>query len=135
MLFAGACGREETAPAKAAAAPVASAAPPKAGPAPQQVAAVHDIAGLVPPGVQPRPGEPLEAGEVALAFDSRESPDRLRAWYRASARGGAIRLGSELDEGAEYVIEGTHRSGGAFTIRLAPGAGGGTTAILLMTPR
>lgn len=75
------------------------------------------------------------SGEVeTIAFDSRDPPARLLAWYRSNERG--FRLGSELQEGAEYVLSGaTATPDRDVTIRLAPGRNGGTSGVLLFTDR
>ena len=69
-----------------------------------------------------------------ISFDSRNPPSRLLAWYRGAER--EFRIGSELQEGAEYVLSGsTHAPARDFTIRLAPGRSGGTSGMILFTDR
>jgi hypothetical protein len=89
---------------------------------------------LLPPkaviGSDPDPRAP------ALTFQTREEPGRLLDWFRATGNGTDFVLETEMQEGAEYVFSGRAReSGEVFTIRVAPGANGGTTGILLVAPR
>ena len=88
---------------------------------------------LLPPDAVIGSDSPTGDAET-IAFDSRNPPSRLLAWYRAEER--EFRLGSELQEGAEYVLSGsTVAPGRDFTIRLAPGRNGGTSGMLLFTDR
>jgi hypothetical protein len=90
-------------------------------------------ADLLPPDAVIGSDSPTGEAET-IAFDSRDPPVRLRAWYRSADRG--FRLGSELQEGAEYVLTGSTRTPDRhFTIRLAPGRNRGTTGMLLFTDR
>ena len=69
-----------------------------------------------------------------ISFDSRNPPSRLLAWYRGAER--EFRIGSELQEGAEYVLSGSTRAPDRdFTVRLAPGRSGGTSGMILFTDR
>ncbi|WP_166038389.1 hypothetical protein [Sphingosinicella sp. YJ22] len=90
-------------------------------------------ADLLPPDAVIGGDSQTEDAET-IAFDSRNPPSRLLAWYRAEERD--FRLGSELQEGAEYVLSGsTDAPDRDFTIRLAPGRNGGTSGMLLFTDR
>lgn len=87
---------------------------------------------LVPPravlGADPDPRAP------ALVFQSREKPEQLLDWFRATGNGADFALETELQEGAEHVFSGRVRAtGGAYTVRIAPGANGGTTGLVLIT--
>jgi hypothetical protein len=132
-----ACGQDGT-DRQTAAAP-AQPSPPvptteSATPPPATLPGEH--AGLVPPGAAVAPAQALEPGEIALAYNSREAPARLAAWYRTNARRGAFTLASEMNEGSEHVLSGETKSPrGDFTVRLAPGERGGTAAIVLITGR
>jgi len=86
---------------------------------------------LLPPAAGVGGDSPTGDAET-IAFDSRNPPSQLLAWYRAEER--EFRLGSELQEGAEYVLSGsTVAPDRDFTIRLAPGRNGGTSGMLLFT--
>jgi len=87
---------------------------------------------LVPKGAvlgsDPDPDAP------SLIFQARAGPARLLGWLRATANGADFVLESELQEGEEHVLSGRVReTGEAFTVRLAPGAGGGTTGMVMVT--
>lgn len=99
--------------------------------------------GLVYPGstftgmhVQGRDGGNGDGdGEVEMRFTSGDAPDRLAAWYRDPARGDRVRVASAQRQGNGFVISGTGRDGERFTVNLAPRAGGGTEARLLLADR
>ena len=89
---------------------------------------------LVPPGSaigsDPDPQSP------SIVFLSPRLPARLLDWVRATANSEDFVLDSEMEEGAEHVFNGRMReSDQGFTVRLAPGANGGTTGVVLVTPR
>jgi hypothetical protein len=135
----GACGteaaKEETAssPARAPATPAISGTAPAPGEIPSRRPTPLE-AKLLPPkaviGADPDPRAPT------LVFESREKPDQLLDWLRATANGADFVLESEMQEGAEHVFSGRARaSDEVFTVRIAPGVNGGTTGILLVAPR
>ena len=69
-------------------------------------------------------------------FTSRQAPATLLAWYRRGGDARAFTVGGELQEGAEDVLNGTlHRPRATFSVRLAPGPGGGTDGVLLLDRR
>ena len=108
--------------------PSANALPPL-----QETARVAERADLLPPGAVIGGDSPSGEAE-AIAFDSRNPPSRLLAWYRSPNRD--FRIGSELREGAEYVLAGSSREPDRdFTVRLAPGRTGGTSGMILFTDR
>ena len=75
-------------------------------------------------------------GEVEIRFTSGDAPDRVVAWYRDSARGDDFTVQAARQEGGGFVVSGTGRSDGEpFTLRIAPGEGGGTEARLLLSDR
>jgi hypothetical protein len=81
-------------------------------------------------GADPDPSAP------SLVFQARGTPARLLGWLRATANGADFVLESELQEGDEHVLSGRVRdTGEAFTVRIAPGAGGGTTGVVMVTAR
>ena len=90
-------------------------------------------ADLLPPDAVIGGDSPTSDAET-ITFDSRNPPSRLLAWYRSDERG--FRLGSDLQEGAEYVLSGsTGVPDRDFTVRLAPGRSGGTSGMILFTDR
>lgn len=90
-------------------------------------------ADLLPPDAVIGSDSPSRDTET-ISFDSSNPPSRLLAWYRGAERG--FRIGSELQEGAEYVLSGSTRGPQRdFTIRLAPGRTGGTSGMILFKDR
>lgn len=127
LLLAG-CGGDPQAPG-AQDAGAAAAAPTV--PAPR---AAHIQRRLIPPraviGSDPDPRPSV------LVFSAREPPARLLDWFRGTANGADFVLESEMQEGAEHVFSGRVReTGEAFTVRIAPGNTGGTTGMVMVTPR
>ena len=99
----------------------------------QETVRVAERADLLPPGAVIGSDSPSGDAEV-IAFDSRTPPPLLLAWYRSPDRD--FRIGSELQEGAEYVLAGSSRAPKRdFTVRLAPGRTGGTSGMILFTDR
>lgn len=91
-----------------------------------------ETAGLLPPRAEMVPATPID-GAVAFAYRTPDAPATVARWYRASR---AFNLQSELNEGGEHVLSGTvARPAGDFSVRLAAHSGGGTTAMVLVTPR
>jgi hypothetical protein len=126
-----ACGADEAWPANQPQQnlPQTAAAPPQFQ---EQVNAVHGR-GLIPPGAVIGSDSPT-GDAVSITFQTREQPERVAAWYRSPDRASDFRLTSELREGAEQVLGGsTLRPAGEFTVRMAPGIGGGTTGTILIT--
>ena len=72
-------------------------------------------------------------GDVELRFSTGDEIGRVAAWYRDPARGDTFSIASDSAEGAGFVISGTgRRDNERFTLRIAPRAGGGTEARLLL---
>jgi hypothetical protein len=81
-------------------------------------------------------GADNDANAAMLVFSTHEAPARLLDWFRATANGADFVLETEMQEGAEHVFSGRARaSGEAFTVRIAPGASGGTTGMIMVTAR
>jgi hypothetical protein len=120
-----------------AAAPTAGGGATPGGPASGEIAARRASrieAKLVPPrsvlGSDPDPKSP------GLVFQAQEAPAKLLDWFRATGNGADFVLESEMQEGAEHVFSGRVRATGeAFTVRIAPGASGGTTGMVMVTAR
>ncbi len=71
-------------------------------------------------------------GEVEMRFTTGDAPDNVVAWYRDPARGGEVRIASAQRQGNGFVITGTGSDGQRFTVTIAPRAGGGSEARLLL---
>lgn len=131
------CREQAGPPEMAQAPPAADGGGARQVPAPGEIPARRASrieAKLVPPravlGSDPDPKSP------GLVFQAKEEPARLLDWLCATANGADFVLESELQEGAEHVFSGRVRATGeAFTVRVAPGANGGTTGIIMVTPR
>ncbi len=109
----------------------ASEAAPAVAPRVEEVRTA-ETAGLVPPRAQVVPASRVE-GAIAFAYRSPDAPAEVAGWYRAAS---GLNLHSEMDEGGEHVLSGTTaRPAGDFSVRLAAQSGGGTTAMVLVTPR
>lgn len=81
-------------------------------------------------------GEPKAGGDGAdIGFTSADAPDKLLAWYRDPARAKEFTLVSEGREGDAVVLNGRTTGSDTFTLRLAPGAGGGTEGKLAVRDR
>ena len=81
-------------------------------------------------------GDSPSGDAETITFESSNPPARLLDWYHDGQRG--FRIGSEMQEGAEYVLSGSTRAPAGerhFTIRLAPGRSGGTSGMILFTDR
>jgi len=79
-----------------------------------------------------RPGS--DTDEVELRFSTGDEIGRVAAWYRDPERRGSFTIATDNVEGAGFVIAGTgRRDGERFTLRIAPRAGGGTEARLLLS--
>lgn len=73
---------------------------------------------------------------VEIRFTSADAPDRVAAWYRDSARAGDFAIRSASSVGNSQVISGiTSGEEDPFTLRLNPGASGGTDARLALSDR
>lgn len=107
-------------------------------------ARIDEESGLIYPGsdftgihVQGRPDGPDgqdRGGEVELRFTTADAPPRVAAWYRDPARGRDLTIQSARQEGDAYVIAGTGRHDNErFTVRVAPRAGGGSEARLVLS--
>ena len=126
LLMAAGCGSRPTENAQQ---PGKTAATPTHRQAVQRV----DSAGLLPPDVAI--ASDSSTGEtMPIVFDTRVEPERLLAWYRSPQR--SFRIGSELREGAEWVLSGSaNEPQNEFTVRLAPGINGGTSGMVLIGRR
>ena len=104
---------------------------PAVTPRVEEVRAV-ETAGLLPPRAEVVPASRVE-GAIAFAYRTPDAPAEVANWYRAAS---GLNLHSEMDEGGEHVLSGTTaRPTGDFSVRLAEQRGGGTTAMVLVTPQ
>ena len=75
-------------------------------------------------------------GEVEIRFTTGDPTDRVVAWYRDPARSENLTIQAARREGNEVVLTGTGRhEHDQFTLRVAPRAGGGTEARLVLSDR
>jgi len=106
-------------------------------------ARIDEDSGLIYPGsafggmhVQSRPeGRGGHSdGEVEMRFTSRDPAERVIAWYRDPARAQDLTIQSAGRDGNGFVISGTGRHDNErFTVRIAPRAGGGSEARLVLS--
>lgn len=129
VLILSSCGPAGVQEQNKAASPRAEREPTLPGTTFRQAVATGDA--LIPPGAVIGSDSPSGAGP-AIVFQTREPPERLLDWYRSPERRSDFLLGSELQEGAERVLAGsTVHPPREFTVRLAPGIDGGTTAVVM----
>ena len=74
----------------------------------------------------------LRGGE-GRRFHSDDPPGSVANWYRDRARENRFTIDRATSEGTTMVLAGTVRGGGALSVRLAPGAGGGTDGTVVVT--
>jgi hypothetical protein len=72
-------------------------------------------------------------GSEGQRFHSEDSPESVASWYRDRARENRFTIDRATSEGTTMVLAGTVRGGGALSVRLAPGAGGGTDGTVVVT--
>ena len=73
-------------------------------------------------------------GEVEMRFTSADPAERVVAWYRDPARAQDLTIQSAGRDGNGFVISGTGRHDNErFTVRIAPRAGGGSEARLVLS--
>ena len=71
---------------------------------------------------------------VELRFASADPPARVASWYRDPARAAVFTIRSATREGEAIILSGTEKKDGdPFTLRLAPGSGGGTDGRLTLS--
>lgn len=68
-------------------------------------------------------------------FHSDDPPDTVARWYRDRARANRFTISGISRDGPATVLAGTARNGDGLSVRLAPGAAGGTDGTVLITPR
>jgi hypothetical protein len=86
--------------------------------------------------VQGRPDGPngSRGGEVEMRFTTSDPAERVVAWYRDPARAPDFTVQSAGREGNAFVIAGTGRQDNErFTVRITPGAGGGSEGRLVLS--
>ena len=79
------------------------------------------------------PGARTQRGGTGQRFHSDDPPETLVAWYQAPARAERFRINNVSRDGAAFLLAGTARSGDTLSVRLAPGAEGGTDGTLVVT--
>lgn len=85
---------------------------------------------LLPPGAR------AERGSQGQRFHSDDPPATVARWYQESSRTSPDRfvIGDLRNEGSAIILTGGSR-GGLVTIRLSPGASGGTDGTVVVTAR
>ena len=79
------------------------------------------------------PGARQVRGGDGQRFHSDDPPGTVAAWYRDPARADRFSIATASQAGNGWVLAGLARSGDALSVRLAPGAGGGTDGTILVT--
>lgn len=76
-------------------------------------------------------------GGVEIRFTAPQAPPALVQWYQDAARTADFVVDAVQQEGTQAVISGHMSTGEAspFTVRVAPGAGGGSEAQLVLSDR
>jgi hypothetical protein len=72
-------------------------------------------------------------GSDGQRFHSDDPPEAVAAWYQAPARANRFSITTVSHAGPTLVLAGTARGGDALSVRLEPGAQGGTDGILIVT--
>jgi hypothetical protein len=72
-------------------------------------------------------------GGAGQRFHSDDPPETVAAWYQAPARANRFSIAAVNREGAALVLAGTARGGDTLSVRLEPGAEGGTDGTLVVT--
>jgi hypothetical protein len=81
------------------------------------------------------PGASAVRGGAGRRFHSDDPPATVAGWYQDRARANRFTIGSSGRVGSAYVIAGTTRDGGVLSVRLAPGAQGGTDGTVVVSNR
>jgi hypothetical protein len=68
-------------------------------------------------------------------FHSSDDIGTVAAWYTDPARRNRFAIRDEIRNDGVFVLTGTARGGDSFTVRLTPGASGGTDGTVDVTPR
>ncbi len=76
-----------------------------------------------------------QRGDEGRRFYSADSPETVARWYQDPARANRFTIAGVTREGAALVLAGTARNGDGLSVRLAPGAGGGTDGTVVVTAR
>ena len=91
-------------------------------------------------GLHVEAGQEDKAGRagagVEMRFTSSDAPDKIAAWYRDPARAADFTISDVRREGNVIVVTGMPKNSiDPFTVRLAPGAGGGTDGRMQISDR
>ena len=81
------------------------------------------------------PRAQMQRGGEGRRFHSDDPPETVTAWYRDRARANRFTIASVARDGTAVVLAGAARNGDALSVRLAPGAQGGTDGTILVTNR
>ncbi|HYD14225.1 MAG TPA: hypothetical protein VEC11_15375 [Allosphingosinicella sp.] len=74
-----------------------------------------------------------ERGSDGRRFHADDPPETVARWYQDRARAHRFTIATATREGAAYVLAGTARNGDPLSVRLVPGAGGGTDGTIVVT--
>ena len=74
-----------------------------------------------------------QRGSQGQRFHSEDPPETVAAWYQAPARANRFSITTAGRDGPALVLAGAARGGGALSVRLTPGAQGGTDGIVAVT--
>ena len=74
-------------------------------------------------------------GGEGQRFHSDDPPETVAAWYRDRARASRFTIANATREGAAVLLAGSARNGDALSVRLTPGAQGGTDGTVIVTAR
>ena len=76
-----------------------------------------------------------QRGGEGQRFHSDDPPERVADWYRDPARANRFSINAVSRDGQAIVLAGTARGRGALSVRLAPGAEGGTDGTVSVAAR
>ena len=68
-------------------------------------------------------------------FHSDDPPETVARWYQDRARANRFNIAAVTRDGTALALTGTARNGDALSVRLTPGAQGGTDGTVLVTAR
>lgn len=79
------------------------------------------------------PRSRTQRGGAGRRFHSDETPEGVVAWYRDGERADRFTITNVSRDGDAWVLAGTARGGGTLSVRLTPGADGGTEGTVVVS--